>query len=123
MAMVTAVATSVLVALAASALERSGRRWLLVAVAVLMVADSALMPLPVDLSVATVPNLRPPDRLFSERDAPPVYKYLKTLPETAAIAELPFGAPEWEIQYQRTTAPFITAASRMGIAASSPRAT
>jgi hypothetical protein len=37
--------------------------------------------------------------LFSEPDAPPVYKYLKTLPERAVIAELPFGPPEREIQY------------------------
>lgn len=99
MAMVTAVATSVLTALAASVLDRPGRRWLLAALGALIIADSAMMPLPVDLAIATVPNLRPPDRLFSERDTPPVYKYLKTLPETAVIAELPFGATEREIQY------------------------
>jgi hypothetical protein len=99
MAMVTAVATSLLAALAAAALDRPGRRWLLVAVALLILADSALMPLPVDFSVASVRNLQPPGRLFSARDAPPIYKYLKTLPATAVIAELPFGAPEWEIQY------------------------
>jgi hypothetical protein len=99
MAMITALATSLLVGLAASALDRPRRRWLLVVMSAAILADGVAVPLVVDLTVSSAPHLRPPDRLFAERDAPPVYKYLKTLPPNAAIAELPFGAPEREIQY------------------------
>jgi hypothetical protein len=37
--------------------------------------------------------------LFAEDETPPIYRYLKTLPADAVIAELPFGVPEWEIQF------------------------
>jgi hypothetical protein len=98
-AMITALASSLVAGLAASAFDRAGRRWLLALAAAAILGDAVATPLPVDLSAATAPHVRPPDRLFAEDETPPIYRYLKTLPADAVIAELPFGVPEWEIQF------------------------
>jgi hypothetical protein len=95
--MVGILATSLLAAIALAAVDR--RRWILIVAGAGICADAAMMPLPRDGVATSDPTVRPPDRLYAEREAPRVYHYLKTLPQDAVIAELPFGLIEREIQY------------------------
>ena len=99
MAMIAALATSLLVGTGVSAFDRPARRWGVAVAAAGVLADGAAMPLPIDYVWSSAANVRPPDILFPEPAAPPVYKYLKSLPDTSVIAELPFGLPEREVQY------------------------
>ena len=97
--MVGILATSLLAGLALSAVDRAGRSWIVIVAAAALLADAAIVPLRQDTIASSDPNVRPPDCLYAEGEAPPVYHFLKTLPAEAVIAEFPFGLVEREIQY------------------------
>jgi hypothetical protein len=83
----------------ALALIERKRPWLVAACGVLLLAEGAAFPFPTNGNWSSAPALVPAEgRAYPEREAPPVYTYLATLPN-AVIAHLPFGAPEREIQY------------------------
>ena len=43
--------------------------------------------------------VRPPPRVESAADAPPVYHQLARMPAGTVVTELPFGDPAWELRY------------------------
>jgi hypothetical protein len=81
-------------------LDRTGRRTLLALVCVAALLDGAALPLRRNQVFSTSGDVRYPDaRVYAEENAPPVYRFLKTLPADAIVAHLPFGYPEYELRY------------------------
>lgn len=81
-------------------LDRSGRRKLLAVVGVAALLDGAALPLPRNRVFSTSGDIRLPEgRVYAEKDAPAIYRFLKTLPADAVLAHLPFGYPEYELRY------------------------
>jgi len=84
--------------LAALDRRRHGNRWM-VGIALVFLVEATGAPITVgentrDRGVAT-----PPAHVFPQRRAPPVYKFLATLPQGTVVAELPFGYSSWELRY------------------------
>lgn len=97
-AMITVLALATAAGVALAALEQR-RRWLVLLLGVLILAEGASLPLLINSRWSSYPaELNPPDLPLPERRMPPVYRYLATL-DDAVVAHLPFGAPEREIQY------------------------
>ncbi|MEZ5286978.1 MAG: hypothetical protein R2712_19665 [Vicinamibacterales bacterium] len=97
-AMVAGLFLSVVAGTGAAALAR--RSWgqpLLAALAVLIVADAAAMPLPMNHTWSTV-EARPPARIYPATRMPRIYQAVRDLPPGSAIAEFPFGDDGWEIR-------------------------
>ncbi len=92
---------SVLAGIGAAALAR--RRAGLLAVVVLTVLATGMAwtrPYPIDQPLATPPDLAPvPAYLTPAKDAPPIYRFARTLPAGAVLVELPFGDIAYEIRY------------------------
>ncbi len=65
---------------------------------VLIIADSAAMPLPMNHTWG-VNEATPPARVYPAATAPQVYQRVAELPAGSAIAEFPFGDSAWEIRY------------------------
>jgi hypothetical protein len=61
-------------------------------------AESAFAPMPLNLTWGDG-GVVPPARVMRAAEAPAVYRHLATLPGHAAVAELPFGDPAWELRY------------------------
>lgn len=99
-AMIVALLLSVLAAYGVCWLASVRARTLTALAGLLVVAEGAAIPFQVNLSFWTSPEVtRPEARLYPEAEAPPVWKYLRTLPADAVVAHFPFGYPEYEIRY------------------------
>jgi hypothetical protein len=78
--------------------RRHGTAWML-GIALVFLVEATSAPITIGKN-ATHPGIAsPPDRVVSERLAPPVYKLLARLPPGTVVAELPFGYPNWEVRY------------------------
>jgi hypothetical protein len=98
-AMVAGLFLSVLAGYGAARLGR--HRWATPALAlagILIIADSAAMPLPMNHTWG-MNEATPPARVFPAASAPRVYQRVAALPAGTAIAEFPFGDTAWEIRY------------------------
>ena len=98
-AMVASVFLSILAGYGAAVVGRNARhgRGILIAAAVVFIAEAWAAPLPVNLTWGG--DAVPPDRIYTAADAPPVYRAVGDLPDTAVVTELPFGDPAWELRY------------------------
>jgi hypothetical protein len=80
---------------------KNGRRLLIVA-SILIVAEFAALPLPLNSNDTTYKQsgLAPlPGILAMGSDAPPVYRFIDALPASASLAELPFGEVAFDARY------------------------
>lgn len=106
-AMVTVACLSVLGAFGARHLLSRGRggRLALVALAAFFVLESTSAPIALDQRTAPAGGVAAgPARVFTGEAAPPVYRFLSTLPASTVVLEFPFGAPGWDfpsVFYQR----------------------
>jgi hypothetical protein len=69
----------------------------LVALGLLVVADGAAMPLPMNHTWGTS-EATPPARIYPASAAPSVYRELRAMPADTVVTEFPFGDPAWEIR-------------------------
>jgi hypothetical protein len=98
-AMVAGLFLAVLAGYGAARIAR--RTWapgVLAVAGVLIIADSAAMPLGMNHTWG-VSEATPPARVYPIATAPPVYRRVATLPAGSVIAEFPFGDNAWEIRY------------------------
>ncbi|MEW6320116.1 MAG: hypothetical protein AB1635_03400 [Acidobacteriota bacterium] len=100
-AMILFLIMAVAAGFALAPLDRSRWRVVLPLVGAMALADGWAAPLPMNRTWTTYPGeLKPPEaRIYPEREAPLVYRYLRMLPEGTVVAEFPFGLSEREIQY------------------------
>ena len=100
-AMIVALSLGVLGGLGVRALERLGPRGAMtgLACAAFFVAEAGAAPLPLDRYLPAEGAVAPPARLLEPGAPPPVYRYVRTLPADAVLAEFPFGARAWEVRY------------------------
>jgi hypothetical protein len=80
---------------------KNGRR-LEVLAALLIVAEFPAVPLPLNGNDTTYKQsgLAPlPASVPAGVDAPPVYRFIATLPASASLVEMPFGEPAFEVRY------------------------
>lgn len=77
---------------------RAGRLAVLVGGLAFLV-EAAAVPIPVNLTEGLDGYATPAPRVVPARDAPPVYRFLRTLPADAVIAEFPFGIDAYEVRY------------------------
>ena len=78
------------------------RRQFAVLGGVLIVLEFLAVPLPIDGNSTTYqrPGLAPlPEKVDAGSGAPPVYRFVARLDESAAIVELPLGEPAFDIRY------------------------
>jgi hypothetical protein len=97
-----AVLSLALLAGLALARANSGRgRWVIALCGALILAEGSAFPLPINGTWTSAPGqiFPPPSRLYRLDEAPAVFRYLATLPDSVAIAHFPFGLAEREIQY------------------------
>jgi hypothetical protein len=73
--------------------------WLLTLAAIAVLADGWAAPLPTNQPFRSGGRPSPPAHVRPRADAPPVYRFVATLPTDAVILELPLGDPPWELQY------------------------
>ena len=78
--------------------RRSWAPGVLALAGVLIIADSAAMPLAMNHTWG-VNEATPPARVYPAATAPQVYQRVAALPAGSAIAEFPFGDGAWEIRY------------------------
>jgi hypothetical protein len=58
------------------------------------------IPLNGNSTIYERPDLAPlPDRVYVGDQAPPVYRYIATLPSESVIVELPLGEPAFDVRY------------------------
>ena len=78
--------------------RRWGRRAILVA-GLLVLVESA--PMPIELNANDLPDglNPPPARVYAGAGVPAAYQFARGLPDTAVIAEFPFGADAYELRY------------------------
>jgi hypothetical protein len=76
-------------------------RWAIALCGVLILAEGSAFPLPTNGTWSSAPEeiVPAPPRLYRLHEASEVFRYIAQLPEPATILHLPFGLPEWEIQY------------------------
>jgi hypothetical protein len=100
-AMLAALFLAVLAGFGAAEIQARMRRGggVLLALAVLFLAESTAAPLVVN-DVWSDPALhRPPARLATGADAPPIYRRAAGLPRSAVLIEFPFGSDPYELRY------------------------
>ncbi|MCU0256398.1 MAG: hypothetical protein MUF60_06625 [Vicinamibacterales bacterium] len=78
--------------------RRGWRAPALLALAALFLAESTAVPVPLNLSTSDR-AVAPPAGVSPASEAPPVYRFVATLPADAVLAELPFGDTSWEIRH------------------------
>jgi hypothetical protein len=85
--------------LAAYALARLGHRWIAVASAVLVVAESIGTPVPLNQTSSSYvrAGLRPLPPL--DPAAPPIYQSVAALPPQSVLLEMPLGEPAFDLRY------------------------
>jgi hypothetical protein len=102
-AMLVAFCLAGLVAIGVAAIGDDRRRRLVALVAgALIVIEFVPAPFPINGNSTTYarPDLAPlPDTLESGAAAPPVYRFIASLPSNTAILELPLGEPAFDIRY------------------------
>jgi hypothetical protein len=100
-AMIVALSLAVLGGLGVRALEQLGRLGAAAGLAcgLFFVAEAGAAPLPLDRHMPADGFVAPPARLFEPASPPAVYRYVRTLPADAVIAEFPFGSKAWEVRY------------------------
>jgi hypothetical protein len=98
-AVIVALALSVLAGFAVRDLARRWRpgAWL-VLLAVFFLAESAVVPMPLNLSTADR-FVAPPAQVHAPAIGSPVYRYVTSLPADAVLLEFPFGDVSWELRY------------------------
>lgn len=88
--------------LAGFAVRDLGRRWRrgfwFVPLAAFFLAESTVVPMPLNLSGGDR-FVAPPSRVHARPIEAPVYRYLASLPPGAVLVELPFGDVSWELRY------------------------
>ena len=80
---------------------RNGRRFIVLA-SILILAEFAAVPLPLNGNDTNYKQrgLAPlPGAVPAGANAPPVYRFIATLPPSASLVELPFGEPAFEVRY------------------------
>jgi hypothetical protein len=103
-ATITVLSLAILAGAGLTRLDRDGHprgRWLALTCGLLLLAEGAAFPLPVNGTWTSAPNelLAPEPRLYRLADAPPVYRFLHDFGGPMVVAHFPFGPPEREIQY------------------------
>jgi len=100
-AMITVLALSMLAGMGLAAFDVPRRRRYLAVAALLLLAEGAAFPLPVNGTWSSVPDeyFQPDAQLHPLDEAPPVYQFISRLPDPVVVAHFPFGLPEREIQY------------------------
>jgi len=101
-AMIVTLGLAALAALGVAALEHRGRRFLVMLAGVLIVAEAAAMPIPINENSTKYAqaDLAPlPPRVALGDGAPAVYRYIAALPDDSVILELPLGEPAFDIRY------------------------
>jgi hypothetical protein len=99
LAMIVVLMLSVLVGYGASWIATLGRgRVVLSAAAVAFLLEATVFPFVVNGITATTKFNLPEARLYRPARAPGVYKEAATLPDTAVIAELPLGYPDFDLR-------------------------
>ena len=100
-AMIVALSLAVLGGLGVRALEQLGRLGAAAGLAcgLFFVAEAGAAPLPLDRHMPAEGFVAPPARLFEPASPPAVYRYVRTLPADAVLAEFPFGSKAWEVRY------------------------
>lgn len=99
--MAVALALAVLTGLGAAAIEQRRRRAARVLVlvgGVTFLAEATAIPIPLNVTVE-VDGYATPPRVAPAREAPPVHRFLRTLPAEAVVAEFPFGIDAYELRY------------------------
>lgn len=71
---------------------------LLAACSAMVLIEGAAVPMEINRTW-NVNEAMPPGRVYSYRDAPPVYLRVGALPAGTVISEFPYGDPAWEIRY------------------------
>jgi hypothetical protein len=101
--MVVAFGLAALAAIGVAAIRDERRRHNVALLAVAVIAVEFLaVPLPMNGNSTTYerPGLAPlPDTVDTGAGAPPVYRFIASLPSSAAIVELPLGEPAFDIRY------------------------
>jgi len=105
-AMVTLCCLAVLGGFGARALLGTGRRGrvALAVLALLALAESTSLPMPLDQSLGAVGYAAGPGPVALADQAPEVYRRVAELPPSTVIVEFPFGSGAWDLQavfYQR----------------------
>lgn len=102
-AMLVAFCLAGLVAIGIAAIGDERRRRIVALVAGILIAiEFVPAPFPINGNSTTYSraDLAPlPDTVDSGADAPPVYRFIASLPSNAAILELPLGEPAFDIRY------------------------
>lgn len=78
--------------------RRHGVGWM-AGIALLFLVEATGVPIAVGENAVNRGVAMPPARVLPKRLAPPVYKFLATLPQNTVVAELPFGYTSWELRY------------------------
>ena len=99
-AMIAGLFLSVVAGCGAAALVSRFRAGAAVAavLAIMYLIEVAFVPMPRNLAWGDG-AIRPPPRVESAADAPPVYHQLARMPAGTVVTELPFGDPAWELRY------------------------
>jgi hypothetical protein len=101
--MVVAFGLAALAAIGVAAIRDERRRHSVALLAAAVIAVEFLaVPLPMNGNSTTYerPGLAPlPDTVDTGAGAPPVYRFIASLPSSAAIVELPLGEPAFDIRY------------------------
>lgn len=104
-AMVTVACLSVLGAYGSRLVLARGGGRALVALAVVFLIESTSAPIALDQRAAPANDVAAgPPRVYTGDGAPPVYRFLATLPASTVVLEFPFGVPGWDLPsvfYQR----------------------
>jgi hypothetical protein len=101
-AMIVTLGLAALAALGAAALDRRGRRALVVLAGALILVEAVAIPIPMNENSTSYgqTGLAPlPPRVETGGAVPPVYRFIAQLPDDSVIIELPLGEPAFDIRY------------------------
>jgi hypothetical protein len=100
-AIVATLGLAALVAFAVAALERRWK-WLPAVAAALIVAEGIAVPIPIDQGSAEYTQaglVALPPSIGIGESVPEVYRYIRQLPPSAVVMELPLGEPAFDVRY------------------------
>lgn len=91
----------VLAGYGAAAIEERGRRGvrIVLAAGALFLVEAAAVPLELNGTFSSDEFMSPVSRVLPGDRAPQVYRFLRTLPDSAVLAEFPFGDDPYELRY------------------------
>jgi len=101
MGMLVMLFLAVLAGYGAAAIQQRWRQGtsIVFAAGLLFLMEAAALPLEVNGTFTSEDFVSPPSRVLPADRAPDVYRFLATLPATAAVAEFPFGDDAYELRY------------------------